>query len=141
MFCEPSRFIEEISEEFLEFTFDKGSAVRQNSSSDFDETFSPQNNYKSNNTYKKKSSTPPKRSAPLQVVQTNPKNLTKVSGNAPVKTDSAASLKLEEGMMVNHQKFGNGIIDSLDNGKATINFQNIGNKQLLLKFAKLSIIK
>ncbi|MEJ6736746.1 MAG: UvrD-helicase domain-containing protein [Flavobacteriales bacterium] len=141
MFCEPSRFIEEISEEFLEFTFDKGSAVRQNSSSDFDETFSPQNNYKSNNTYKKKSSTLPKRSTPLQVVQTNPKNLTKVSGNAPVKTDSAASLKLEKGMMVNHQKFGNGIIDSLDNGKATINFQNIGNKQLLLKFAKLSIIK
>jgi len=141
MFCEPSRFIEEISEEFLEFTFDKGSAVRQNSSSNFDETFSPQNNYKSNNTYKKKSSMPPKRSAPAQPIQTTPKNLTKVSGNAPVKTDSAASLKLEKGMMVNHQKFGNGIIEDLDNGKATINFQNIGNKQLLLKFAKLSIIK
>ena len=44
-------------------------------------------------------------------------------------------------MMVNHQKFGNGIIEELDNGKATINFQNVGNKQLLLKFAKLSIIK
>jgi len=141
MFCEPSRFIEEISDEFLEFTFDKGSAVRQNSPSNFDETFSPQNNYKSNNTFKKKSSMPPKRSAPAKVVQTTPKNLTRVSGNAPVKTDSAASLKLEEGMMVNHQKFGNGIIKDLDNGKATINFQNIGNKQLLLKFAKLSIIK
>jgi DNA helicase-2/ATP-dependent DNA helicase PcrA len=43
--------------------------------------------------------------------------------------------------MVNHQKFGNGIIENLDNGKATINFQNIGIKQLLLKFAKLTIIK
>jgi DNA helicase-2/ATP-dependent DNA helicase PcrA len=84
---------------------------------------------------------PPKRSAPAQVIQTTPKNLTKVTRNAPVKTDSAASLKLEEGMMVNHQKFGNGIIENLDNGKATINFQDIGNKQLLLKFAKLSIIK
>jgi DNA helicase-2/ATP-dependent DNA helicase PcrA len=141
MFCEPSRFIEEISEDFLEYTFDKGSAIRQNSTSNFDETFSPQNNYKSNNTYKKKSSMPPKRNAPPQAIQTTPKNLTKVSRNAPVKADSAASLKLEEGMMVKHQKFGNGIIENLDNGKATINFQNIGNKQLLLKFAKLSIIK
>tara|TARA_B100000809_G_C15138566_1_gene531828 strand:+ start:1217 stop:3547 length:2331 start_codon:yes stop_codon:yes gene_type:complete len=141
MFCEPSRFIEEIGEDFLEFTFDKGSVARQDSSSNFDETFSPQNNYKKNTTYQKKSSMPPKRSAPAQVVQTTPKNLTKVSKSAPVKVDSAASLKLEEGMMVNHQKFGNGIIENLDNGKATINFQNIGNKQLLLKFAKLSIIK
>jgi ATP-dependent exoDNAse (exonuclease V) beta subunit len=141
MFCEPSRFIEEISEDFLEFTFDKGSVARQDSSSNFDETFSPQNNYKNNTTYKKKSSMPPKRSAPAQVIQTTPKNLTKISKSAPVKVDSAASLELKEGMMVNHQKFGNGIIENLDNGKATINFQNIGNKQLLLKFAKLSIIK
>jgi len=141
LFCEPSRFIEEIDEEFLEFTFDKGSIARQDSSSTFDETFSPQNNYGSTSNYKKKSTMPPKRNTPPQVVQTVPKNLTKVSGNSPVKTDSAASLNLEKGMMVNHQKFGNGIIQNLENGKATINFQNIGNKQLLLKFAKLSIIK
>ena len=54
---------------------------------------------------------------------------------------SANTLNLTEGMMVNHQKFGNGVIETLENGKATINFQNIGNKQLLLKFAKLTIIK
>ena len=141
LFCEPSRFIEEISEEFLEFTFDKGSIARQDSSSTFDETFSPQNNYGSTSNYKKKSTMPPKRNTPPQVVQSTPKNMTKISGNSATKTDSAASLKLEKGMMVNHQKFGNGIIQDLDNGKATINFQNIGNKQLLLKFAKLSIIK
>ena len=141
MFCEPSRFIEEISDDFLEYTFDNNSVARQSSSSNFDETFSPQNNYNTNKSYKKKSSMPPKRSTPAQVVQTSPKNMTKVTKSAPVKADSAAGLKLEEGMMVNHQKFGNGIIENLDNGKATINFQNIGNKQLLLKFAKLSIIK
>ena len=141
LFCEPSRFIEEISEEFLEFTFDKGSMARQDSSSTFDETFSPQNNYGSTSNYKKKSTMPPKRNTPPQVVHSTPKNMTKISGNSATKTDSAASLKLEKGMMVNHQKFGNGIIQDLDNGKATINFQNIGNKQLLLKFAKLSIIK
>ncbi|PCI96763.1 MAG: ATP-dependent DNA helicase [Flavobacteriales bacterium] len=140
IFCEPSRFIEEIDEEFLEFTFDKGSANRQDSSSNFDETFSPKNNYNTNN-YKKKSSMPPKKNAPSKTIHTTPKNLTKVSSTSTTTTNSAASLSLERGMMVNHQKFGNGIIENLDNGKATINFQNIGNKQLLLKFAKLSIVK
>ena len=84
---------------------------------------------------------PPKRNAPNTVPQTTPKNLTKVTSNASSNPESAAGLNLEQGMMVNHQKFGNGIVENLDNGKATINFQNIGNKQLLLKFAKLTIIK
>ena len=68
--------------------------------------------------------------------------MTKIS-NTPSATPqgSANDLDLKKGMMVNHQKFGNGVIEEIDNGKATINFQNIGNKQLLLKFAKLSIIK
>ena len=140
IFCEPSRFIEEIDAEYLEFTFDKENTARLDSSSHFDETFSAQNNYKSNGNYKKKSTMPPKRSAP-KVAQTSPKNMTKVTRATSNKADSAASLNLEKGMMVNHQKFGNGIIENLDNGKATINFQNVGNKQLLLKFAKLSIIK
>ncbi|MGB0881890.1 MAG: ATP-dependent helicase [Vicingaceae bacterium] len=142
MFCEPSRFIEEISDDFLEYTFDNNSAARQNSTSNFDETFSPQNNYNNNRGgFKKKSSMPPKRYTPSKTIPSTPKNMTKVTKTAPVKADSAATLSLAEGMMVNHQKFGNGIIEKLDNGKATINFQNIGNKQLLLKFAKLSIIK
>ena len=84
---------------------------------------------------------PPKRNAPVTVPQTTPKNLTKVSNTTTVAVESAAGLNLEKGMMVNHQKFGNGIIENIENGKATINFQNIGNKQLLLKFAKLTIIK
>ena len=84
---------------------------------------------------------PPKKNPTAKTVHTTPKNLTKVSNSVTTKVDSAASLKLEQGMMVNHQKFGNGIIENLENGKATINFQNVGNKQLLLKFAKLTIIK
>ena len=87
----------------------------------------------------KKSKMPPKRNAPPKPVHTTPKNLKKINTN--VIDTSANTLNLSEGMMVNHQKFGNGIIESLDNGKATINFQNIGNKQLLLKFAKLTIVK
>ncbi len=142
IFCEPSRFIEEISEEFLEFTFDQNTVAQKNHTSNFDEPYSAQNSYGGGKTtYKKKSTMPPKRNAPTQVVQTTPKNLTKVSSTTAATIESAASLNLEKGMMVNHQKFGNGIVENLENGKATINFQNIGNKQLLLKFAKLTIIK
>ncbi len=142
IFCEPSRFIEEISEDFVEYTFDQNTVAQKNHNSNFDETHSAQNNYGSGKTtYKKKSTMPPKRNAPETVPQTTPKHLKKVSNTAPAPPESAASLNLEKGMMVNHQKFGNGIIENLDNGKATINFQNIGTKQLLLKFAKLTIIK
>jgi len=47
-------------------------------------------------------------------------------------------------MKVLHSKFGNGKILEISgdeaNKKATIFFENVGQKQLLLKFAKLEII-
>ena len=142
IFCEPSRFIEEISEDFVEFTFDQNTVAQKNHNSNFDEPHSAQNSYGGGKTtYKKKSTMPPKRNTPETVPQTTPKHLKKVSNTINAAPESAAGLNLEKGMMVNHQKFGNGIIENLDNGKATINFQNIGIKQLLLKFAKLTIIK
>ncbi len=52
---------------------------------------------------------------------------------------------LQTGMMVAHQRFGKGKVINIDgagpNRKATVFFPNIGQKQLLLKFAKLKIIK
>jgi len=137
IFCEPSRFIEEINEEYLEYTFQKGNSLRG------DDSFISENNYGSNpNSIARRNKLPEKKNLPPKVIQTTPKNLTKISiASAPNSSESASSLNLQQGMMVNHQKFGNGIIEVLENGKATINFQNIGNKQLLLKFAKLTIVK
>jgi len=139
IFCEPSRFIEEIDKNHLEFTFQKGN-LQQNNTSGFDDDFFEPKKYTSNNNYKgKKSTMPPKRNPPPKVIQSTPKNLTKITNaNSNLGADN---LNLKEGMMVNHLKFGNGIIEKLENGKASINFQNIGNKQLLLKFAKLSIVE
>jgi DNA helicase-2/ATP-dependent DNA helicase PcrA len=137
IFCEPSRFIEEIEEQYLEFTFQKGSGIEPQNS------FISENNYDTSANYiARKNKLPEKKNLPPKVIQTTPKNLTKISSaSAPNSNESAIELNLQQGMMVNHQKFGNGIIEVLDNGKATINFQNIGNKQLLLKFAKLTIVK
>ena len=51
----------------------------------------------------------------------------------------------QNGMEVEHEKFGFGKIVSLEGTlpdvKATVFFQGLGNKQLLLKFAKLRIVK
>jgi DNA helicase II / ATP-dependent DNA helicase PcrA len=48
-------------------------------------------------------------------------------------------------MDVEHQRFGFGKVVNMEgsfpNTKATIFFQGIGQKQLLLKFAKLKIVK
>lgn len=137
MFCEPSRFIEEIDEKYVEYTFTKGSRAenpvqqKTNYNSDYPST---KNDYSKPKNYSSQ-----KKTAPPQPIHTTPKNLTKVGASSG--DVSANTLNLSEGMMVKHQKFGNGVIKTLENGKATINFQNIGNKQLLLKFAKLTIIK
>jgi len=58
---------------------------------------------------------------------------------------AADSEKIKPGMTVEHLRFGIGkvlaIDDSGDNAKATIHFGNAGQKQLLLKFAKLKIVR
>jgi len=52
---------------------------------------------------------------------------------------------LQAGMNVSHQRFGTGKILNIEgtglDRKATVFFQNHGQKQLLLKFAKLRIVK
>ena len=134
IFCESSRFIDEIDEKFLEHTFSKNSPVRRTEQKSFEEEFGAYNKPKSF------SKTPVKKKPIQQPVQHTPKNLKRVSSATATVDSSAQNLDLQKGTMVNHQKFGNGIVEHLENGKATINFQNVGNKQLLLKFAKLTII-
>ena len=52
---------------------------------------------------------------------------------------------LQEGMRVMHAKFGAGTVLSIDgagaNKKASVHFDHAGVKMLMLKFAKLAIIK
>jgi DNA helicase-2/ATP-dependent DNA helicase PcrA len=51
----------------------------------------------------------------------------------------------KEGLQVEHARFGVGKIVTIDgngdNKMATIQFDNHGSKKLLLKFAKLQIVK
>lgn len=133
IFCEPSRFIEEIDRSCLEFMFSETSQAPK-----------PQNNYETNNykgNYSKpKNSLPPKRNEPPKIIHTTPKNLKKITPTISANQESAADLNLSIGTRVQHQKFGQGMVEAIDAGKATINFNSAGKKQLLLKFAKLEIL-
>lgn len=65
------------------------------------------------------------------------------AGSSASKASSAAG-SLSEGCRIEHQRFGIGTVlkieGSGENTKATVEFQNAGTKQLLLKFAKFTLL-
>ncbi|MBQ6162091.1 MAG: ATP-dependent DNA helicase, partial [Prevotella sp.] len=59
-------------------------------------------------------------------------------------SDNSYEGDLKIGMRISHMRFGFGTITNLEgrgeNAKATVEFDNAGTKQLLLKFAKITVI-
>ena len=68
-----------------------------------------------------------------------------VSSSSSPKPASSSSSSLREGCKIEHQRFGIGEVLKLEgsgeNAKATVAFAHAGTKQLLLKFAKYTIIE
>lgn len=66
------------------------------------------------------------------------------SSGSSVSNASSAAGSLSEGCRIEHQRFGIGRVLKIEgtgeNTKATVEFQNAGTKQLLLKFAKFTIL-
>ena len=69
----------------------------------------------------------------------------RASSPASASVSSSSASGLREGVIIEHQRFGIGTVVKLegtgDNEKATVEFRNVGTKQLLLKFAKFNIVK
>lgn len=71
----------------------------------------------------------------------------RIMGEEPSKstTDSSSMADLREGTKIEHQRFGIGTVLKVEgtgeNAKATVDFTNSGRKQLLLKFAKFSVLE
>jgi DNA helicase II / ATP-dependent DNA helicase PcrA len=128
--CEPSRFIEEVPEEFLDLPKEKAEAS-------FDDEISSYNSPKK--FYAK--STAPKQETPTFKA---PKNLKKIDTVSSSSTATQA-INISVGNNVMHEKFGKGKVLSVEgatpNQKATIFFPEHGQKQLLLKFAKLEVVE
>ena len=135
---EPSRFIEEIDEQYLEIVTPKEERrFNPMLSADIFGDIDPNTvRYKKPDYMKSKPKTPEK----FKI--STPKNLKKVS-----ETKSNTNLfdnKLIVGDVVNHQRFGKGNVLSIEGKaadlKAEIKFETGGIKKLLLRFAKLEII-
>ncbi len=134
--CEPSRFIDEIDSQFIDYPEEKPKEKRI---IDFkrDENSFQQNNTKGSNVNLIK----PKQASP--VLKRNLVSANAVSTQAaPI--DAAEIKSIKEGTLVQHEKFGKGSVLAVEgdfpNIKATINFDLGGQKQLLLKYAKLKVM-
>ena len=70
--------------------------------------------------------------------------LVPVRKETPRPQSAIGDIGLREGNVIEHQRFGIGTVIKIEgsgeNTKATVNFKNAGTKQLLLKFAKYTII-
>jgi DNA helicase-2/ATP-dependent DNA helicase PcrA len=134
--CEPSRFLDEIEPQYLELDFQK-KQPKPSSSFDNERTAWQGRKIETGDTYSK-----PKAAQAGQVKTTTllAKAHIPSEGFAP---DNTADLQV--GQEVEHERFGYGKVITLDGNKndikATIFFKEGGQKQLLLKFAKLRIVK
>ncbi len=135
-YSEPSRFISEIDEKYLEFNYKPGE-LSANPFLDNDIFGAPDLKPKNQREKNKKTTIGKPKSNPNPL----PKNLKKVS---EVKSDYIPPSDLNIGDRVKHAKFGPGtitdFIDAGSNKKAIIKFDSGEEKKLLLKFAKLSKI-
>ena len=71
--------------------------------------------------------------------------LVPVRRETPRPQSAIGNIGLKEGDIIEHQRFGIGTVIKIEgageNTKATVEFKNAGTKQLLLKFAKYTIIR
>lgn len=79
---------------------------------------------------------------PKPVVQLPPSRFTRIKTSTPAA--SSPNLSLQAGQHIQHERFGEGEVLKVegqgDNMKATVQFINAGTKQLLLKFARFTVI-
>jgi DNA helicase-2/ATP-dependent DNA helicase PcrA len=121
--CEPSRFLDDIDPAFIKVST-KFSGL---------ESSPPPSNL-----YAKKLIS--------SVKKTQAQPVNKPSGyKAPADFAPSDTSALKEGMQVEHPKFGFGMVLQMDNSgsdrKAKINFSDVGEKTLLLSFAKIRIVE
>ena len=123
--CEPSRFLEELDPQFILPTFSK--QIK-------DKNFS------------KKTISTSKTSSFQNKFSKTPGHLKKITSNGNNYSYNIEKevLKIKVGDQVSHERFGKGkvveISGDFPNTKATVFFPSAGQKQLLLKFAKLQLI-
>lgn len=145
--CNPSRFLKEIDASYLNIPSSASFSGNTSSLYRNDDNFS--RSYKEDNTISRR----------------DKQNVTKVASNtfnsykeeeskqpkyvsvknAIPKTSSASVSEVKEGNIIKHERFGIGKVTAVsgdpESRKATVEFENSGIKQLLLKFARFEVIE
>jgi DNA helicase-2/ATP-dependent DNA helicase PcrA len=140
-FSNPSRFLSDIDPQYVRFA--GGSMSRRSSDVDLPWT-------------KRKPSTDSWRPQPVQpsrptwqpkpVEQQPPSRFTRVAPSVSTRASAAsqANYSIQAGQRIQHERFGIGEVLKVegqgDSMKATVQFQNAGTKQLLLKFARFTVL-
>ncbi len=126
----PSRFIQEIDEQFVEHSGDQVKVPFNN------------NQFSQNQTMKRSFQSPTTTGKPGYKFKRTSAIKSESTDDSRFTPSSIGGLK--EGVLIEHIRFGRGTIVSIEghppNAKATVKFDNVGVKQLLLKFAKLKIL-
>ena len=152
----PSRFLNDIDKQYLSGALPTLSGSRAASNSAMGEAFARQfnggySNY--GNSYQSRSgqafrSNPQPAPRPQQTPQPSPRpqaSMPTANHTPSADFSQAAVADLKIGQKVEHDRFGFGIIEAFEGEaaglKAKVNFENGGSKTLLLKFAKLSIVR
>ena len=118
--CEKSRFLDEIDPQYVNFKFAAGPGLGTGESP-FQHVFERRSN----------------------LIPTPPRKVVATKYVAPTDFAPSDTSKLQTGQRVEHAKFGFGVVNALETQqgttKATIQFDEVGEKVLLLSFAKLRV--
>ena len=129
--CEPSRFLKDIDKRFLKSDKPEMPSFKDIVSRP---AFIPQRPRIVPETHR-------------TVIQTPPSNFIKVrkpvTETQPVSATPPSNNGLTVGSVIVHERFGEGVVERLEgsglDAKASVRFQNVGTKQLLLRFAKFTL--
>ena len=134
-FCTPSRFLKDIDSRYLNMSSEGIKSSWSNSNVPLGTVLFGSNQ---NKTFESKPPFEPKRTVPNGTFQ-------KVTESMLRDSAPAQSSALKVGNVIEHERFGIGSVISVegsgDNTKARIKFLNVGEKTLLLKFARYKVLK
>ena len=137
----PSRFIKDFDPNLLRVEGNAGIAGLSGSAS-YSGSSSSNSGFSSSSSYRRPVQNP--RPVATQFIADVKPRLVPVRKETPRPQSAIGDIGLREGNVIEHQRFGIGTVEKIEgsgeNTKATVNFQNAGTKQLLLKFAKYSIV-
>ena len=152
-YSEPSRFLDELSEDFVEFPPEENTPrfsndIFNSSGTNWDKKSFGESTFTSDKRFTSAKPTTVNKKQEKTVSFQPKKNLIsldkKMSSTPTIITDTESIKNLRPEMQVEHEKFGLGKVLKIEGNfpdlKATIHFNNAGQKMLLLKFARLKII-